>query len=81
MEKINDMQQNQIADADLEQISGGKNLWDVFTAEFNDCFGKPKAQKLPLEEADKSSLLRARTLEMRANNQEKQEDLPKVMKL
>ena len=81
MEKTHDMHRNQIADEELDQISGGRNLWDVFTAEFNDRFGKPKAQKLPLEEADTSSLLDARTLEMRATDHEKQENFPKVIKL
>ena len=81
MEKMVDMQQNQMADDELVQISGGKSVFDVFTAEFNDRFVKPKAQNLLFDEADKNSLLGARTLEMRVNDKEKHEGTQKAVKL
>ena len=34
MEKFDNMQQNKINDDELDQISGGRNLFDIFTADF-----------------------------------------------
>ena len=81
MDKIRDMQPKQMADDELEQINGGRKLWDVFTAEFRDFFGKPTAQKLPMEEADKNGLLHASTLDMRVTDYQKEEPSKKTMKL
>lgn len=42
MEKLNDMSPNQIADDELDQVAGGRNLFEVFTAEFTEHLNKPK---------------------------------------
>ena len=83
MEKIKDMQNNLVADDELEQISGGGKLWDAFTAEFNELFDKPKARKLIREEGYKHGRWGVGTLEMRVNDKERQDrkDIPDVIKL
>lgn len=42
MEKRNDMQHNQLADDELDQVAGGRNLFEVITTEFIDLFNDPK---------------------------------------
>ncbi len=42
MEKLNDMQANHIADDDLEQVGGGRNLFEVLTTEFVEYLNEPK---------------------------------------
>lgn len=39
---MNDMPRNQVADDELDQVSGGKNFFDVFTTEFFEFFKDPK---------------------------------------
>ena len=34
MENINDMQKKKVADDELDQVTGGRKLFDLFTAEF-----------------------------------------------
>ena len=63
MEKINNMQRNQIADDELEQVSGGRKLWDLLTMEFFEFLGQPGMKAKTLEAEDTNA--RINTLEMR----------------
>lgn len=63
MEKLNDMQPNQIADDELEQVGGGRNLFDVFTTEFIEYMNKPEDQDT-LPGAAKANNFGISTLEM-----------------
>lgn len=74
-----DMEKNKMNEADLEQISGGKSLWDVFTAEFK-TFEAPRKKGFTLEEKEDEELLGVHTLEMR-DNVMKKKDSKKVVKL
>lgn len=80
MEK-NNMQRNQIADDELEQVSGGRKLWDVLTTEFVEFLGQPGMKAKTLEAAD--DVVSINTLEMRAKPDRKQDtaEAPKVVKL
>lgn len=71
MEKINNMQQNKVADDDLEQVGGGK-LFDVFTTEFREFFDRTDNQNNPTE-PENESLYGVNTLEMRINPKKKTE--------
>ena len=65
MENFDNMKQNMVADDELDQISGGKNLFDIFTAEFR---GKAdKATTLEMDPNSKNNNFQVSTLEMRAN--------------
>lgn len=65
MEKFDNMKQNMIADDELDQINGGKGLFNVFTAEFR---GKAeKANTLRFDPEDENNNFTVSTLEMRAN--------------
>lgn len=78
MEKFENMQQNQIADQDLDQITGGKSLFDIFTAEFRG----PKKEPTTLEmRPDEETDIRLTTLEMRANPLDPDNNNRKVVKL
>ena len=74
-----DMEENKMNAADLEQISGGKSLWDIFTAEFK-TFEDPRKRGLTLEEKEDEDLFGVHTLEMR-DNVMKKKDSKKVVKL
>ena len=71
MEKLNDMQHNQIADDELEQVAGGRNLFKVFTTEFREFFNESKDQENLLEMPEDNHF-GVSTLEMRANPMQKQ---------
>lgn len=78
MEKFDNMKQNMIADDELDQISGGKGLFDVFTAEFR---GKAeKANTLRFDPEDEKNDFTVSTLEMKANPLE-QKKTKKTIKL
>lgn len=83
MENNKDMQKNQVNDDELEDINGGRKLWDLFTAEFTEFFDKPRKRGLSPEDPDENGRWGTSTLEMRVNAQEIQErrDSQKVMKL
>ena len=78
MEKIDNMQQNKIADEELDQITGGRNLMDVFTAEFRGKAGK--ATTLHMDPGDENNDFAVTTLEMRANPNEKKKN-ERIVKL
>ena len=72
MEKVNDMQQKKVSDDELEQVTGGGNIFKIFTTEFF----KPKNQDLSQRSADDD--VGISTLEMRANPMKKQENQKSV---
>ena len=80
--KKNNMQRNQITDDELEQVSGGRKLWDVLTTEFVEVMGQHGIKAKTLEITD-DDVFRVNTLEMRAKPERKQDamDAPKVVKL
>lgn len=78
MEKFENMQQNKVADEELDQITGGRNLMDVFTAEFRGKAGK--ATTLQMDPEDENNDFAVTTLEMRANPNEKKKP-GKIVKL
>ena len=78
MEKFDNMQQNMVAEDDLDQISGGRNLFDIFTAEFRGKRKKPVTLEMRPDDEDDITLT---TLEMRDNPLKKKKDEPKVIKL
>lgn len=68
MEKFENMQHNKIDDDELEQISGGRNIFEAFTAEFRGSDKKPNTLEMDLDEEDTIGIS---TLEMRANPNKK----------
>ena len=83
MEKFDKMQQNQVADEELDQISGGRNLFDIFTAEFRGEAKNPTTLEMRLDSEDDNKGIGLTTLEMRTNPLEKQESVKrnKIVKL
>ena len=79
MEKFDNMQQNRINDDELDQISGGRNLFDIFTADFREKVQDPTTLKMNLE--DEKANIKLTTLEMRENPLKKEKDSSKVVKL
>ena len=78
MEKFDNMQQNMVAEDDLDQISGGRKLFDIFTAEFRGDAKKPSTLEFHPDEEDD---FRLTTLEMRVNPLKKKKNNPKITKL
>ena len=71
MEMNNNMQQNKINDDELDQITGGRGIFDIFTTEFR---GKAeKATTLEMHPEDENNHFAVSTLEMRANINDPQE--------
>ena len=79
MEKFENMQQNRINDDELDQISGGRNLFDIFTADFRGKVKDPTTLEMNLE--DEKANIKLTTLEMRENPLKKEKDSKKVVKL
>ena len=79
MEKFDNMQQNKINDEELDQISGGINLFDIFTADFRGKVKDPTTLEMNLE--DEKANIKLTTLEMRENPLKKEKDSKKVVKL
>ena len=78
MEKIDNMHQNKVADDELNEVTGGRNFIDIFTAEFRGKAKKPVTLEMRPDEEDDIVLS---TLEMRDNPLKKKKDEPKVIKL
>ena len=78
---MNNMQRNQIADDELEQVNGGRKLWDVVTTEFVEFLGQPGMKAKTLEAKDNQAEIN--TLDMRAKPGRKQDDAeaPRIVKL
>ena len=70
MEKMNNMQQNKLNDEELDQISGGKNFFDIFTTEFRGGDKKPTTLEMNLDEEDN---IKVSTLDLRTNPLEKKD--------
>ena len=70
MEKMNNMQQNKLNDEELDQITGGRNFMDLFTAEFRGAAKDPVTLEMPM---DQKGSIKATTLEMRSNPLETQD--------
>ena len=78
MEKMNNMQQNMLNDDELDQISGGKNFFDIFTTEYR---GEQKnLTTLEMNQEDKDDI-KLTTLDLRTNPLEKKNTSRKVTKL
>lgn len=82
MEKLNDMKHNQVADEELDQVAGGRNLFDVFTTEFIEFFNDPKDRDNLPGTAEENNF-GISTLEMRIDPKQKRDskDTRKVIKL
>lgn len=78
MEKFDNTQQNKVADEELDQITGGINLFDIFTTEFHGKAKKPVTLEMRPDEEDDIELT---TLDMRENPLKKEKDTQKVVKL
>ena len=72
MEKMNEMQHNQIADDELEQVAGGKNLFKILTTEFLELFDEAD-DKDNSRGVRRGNNIGVSTLEMRVNPMEQQE--------
>ena len=82
MEKLNNMQNNQMSDDELDQVAGGRNFFEVLTTEFREFFSKPDDQDNSLG-AVKDNNFVVSTLEMRVDPMKGQENKqpPKQIKL
>ena len=81
MEEFKNMQQNKIEDDELEQVGGGR-LFDLFTMEFREFFGKPDRQDFTIGEEGEESQYGVNTLEMRVDPKKKtKSSTPDVIKL
>ena len=79
---MKDMQKNQIADDQLEQVAGGRNLFNVITTEFTELFNEPKNRKNSHNTEDDNNI-GISTLEMRVDPLKKRDakDPRKTIKL
>ena len=68
MEKFDNMKQNKLNDEELDQISGGKSFFDIFTTEYRGGDKKPTTLEMNLEEEDN---IKVSTLDLRTNPLEK----------
>ena len=71
MKQSDNMKQNMVADDELDQVTGGRNLFDIFTAEFRGKAGK--AATLEMNPEDENNSITVSTLEMRTDPLKKQE--------
>ena len=76
MEKMNN---NKINDEELDQVSGGMNLFDVFTADFRGLVKNPVTLEMNMD--DEKDNIKLSTLEMRENPVKKGKESKKVIKL
>ena len=73
----------QAMDEELEEVNGGRNLFDVFTAEFRGEAKNPTTLEMILDSEDDNKGFGLNTLEMRTNPLKKQESAKrnKIVKL
>ena len=81
MEKLDNLKQNKVTDEELNQISGGKGLFDIFTAEFRGKKKNPLTLEMILEAKDDEREFDVTTLEMRDNPANAAKKKEKIMKL
>jgi hypothetical protein len=74
MEKIQDMENKLMTDAELEQVEGGKGLWDVVKARFFDSEEDVAAQNLLMKDEKNNSGFGVTTMEMRVDPKKKKKD-------
>ena len=73
------MDNNKINDEELDQVSGGMNLFDVFTADFRGMVINPVTLEMNMD--DEKDNIKLSTLEMRENPVKKGKESKKVIKL
>ena len=73
------MDNNKINDEELDQVSGGINLFDVFTADFRGMVKNPVTLEMNMD--DEKDDIKLSTLEMRENPVKKGKESKKVIKL
>ena len=73
------MDNNKINDEELDQVSGGMNLFDVFTADFRGMVKNPVTLEMNMD--DEKDNIKLSTLEMRENPVKKGKESKKVIKL
>ena len=81
MEKFDNMKQNKVTDEELDDVTGGKGLFDIFTAEFRGKKKKPLTLEMILEAKDDERDFNRTTLEMRDNPANAAKKNSKVVKL
>lgn len=81
MEKFENMKQNQVTDEELDNITGGKGLFDIFTAEFRGKKKNPLTLEMILEAKDEERDFNRTTLEMRDNPANAAKKNEKIVKL
>jgi hypothetical protein len=81
MEKFDNMKQNKVTDEELDDITAGKGLFDIFTAEFRGKKKKPLTLEMILEAKDDEREFNVTTLEMRDNPANAAKKKEKIMKL
>lgn len=70
MEDIKNMQSKKMNDDDLEQVSGGGKLWDLFTTEIREFFDGSEDSDDPGKVRERRGQFGIGTLEMRVNPNE-----------
>ena len=80
MEKFENMQQNKIDDEELDQVTGGRKLFNIFTTEFRGKKKAPKNLKMFLDSEEEKDFT-VTTLEMRTNPSDQNNDTQKIVKL
>lgn len=73
------MKKNKVSEEDLDQITGGRNFIDIFTAEFRGSSVEPTT--LEMHRDDENNNCAAATLDMRADTRKKKKDTRKTIKL
>ena len=81
MEKFDNMKHNKVTDEELDDITAGKGLFDIFTAEFRGKKKKPLTLEMILEAKDDEREFNVTTLEMRDNPANAAKKNSKVVKL
>ena len=80
MEKFENMQQHNINDEELDHVTGGIKLFDIFTTEFRGKKKDPKNLKM-IQDSDDEKDYDLTTLEMRVNPLDPKNDPQKIVKL
>ena len=79
MEKLQNLENKQMTDAELDQVEGGKGLWGAVKARFFDSEEEIAAQNLLMTDDKKNPGFGVTTMEMRVNPKKKKN--PKKIRL
>ena len=71
MDKIQDMENKQMTDAELEQVDGGRSLFDAVKARFFDSEDEITAQNLIMHKDKDEAGFTVNTMEMRVDPKKK----------